>query len=111
MSLSHVINNLSLSLSLFLSLSVSVLLDQSVLGGELGLGSPGATSPTKPAGQYYQHYSSNPRRRALPMDTMGEILLTHSHYTYTITRAERHSDIHIKRSVIKVLSLLQNVEQ
>nr|XP_046231151.1 transcription factor 4-like isoform X11 [Scatophagus argus] len=43
---------------------------QSILGGELGLGSPGAASPTKPAGQYFQHYSSNPRRRALPMDTM-----------------------------------------
>ncbi|XP_041825814.1 transcription factor 4-like isoform X3 [Melanotaenia boesemani] len=43
---------------------------QSILGGELGLGSPGASSPTKPAGQYYQHYSSNPRRRALPLDTM-----------------------------------------
>ncbi|XP_034997405.2 transcription factor 4 isoform X1 [Hippoglossus stenolepis] len=43
---------------------------QSVLGGELGLGSPGTASPTKPAGQYYQHYSSNPRRRTLPMDTM-----------------------------------------
>uniref|UniRef100_A0A669DMW3 Transcription factor 4 n=1 Tax=Oreochromis niloticus TaxID=8128 RepID=A0A669DMW3_ORENI len=39
-------------------------------GGELGLGSPGAASPTKPAGQYYQHYSSNPRRRTLHMDTM-----------------------------------------
>ncbi|XP_033981687.1 transcription factor 4-like isoform X3 [Trematomus bernacchii] len=44
---------------------------QSVLGGEMGLGSPGgAASPTKPAGQYYQHYGSNPRRRTLPMDTM-----------------------------------------
>ncbi|XP_036973120.1 transcription factor 4-like isoform X6 [Acanthopagrus latus] len=43
---------------------------QSILGGELGLGSPSAASPTKPAGQYYQHYSSNPRRRTLPMDTM-----------------------------------------
>ncbi|KAM4527210.1 transcription factor 4 isoform 3-T3 [Odontesthes bonariensis] len=43
---------------------------QSILGGELGLGSPGATSPTKPAGQYYQHYSANPRRRTLQMDTM-----------------------------------------
>ncbi|XP_008291136.1 transcription factor 4-like, partial [Stegastes partitus] len=43
---------------------------QSILGGELGLGSPGAASPTKPSGQYYQHYGSNPRRRALPMDTM-----------------------------------------
>uniref|UniRef100_A0A3P9CA28 Transcription factor 4 n=1 Tax=Maylandia zebra TaxID=106582 RepID=A0A3P9CA28_9CICH len=31
---------------------------------------PGAASPTKPAGQYYQHYSSNPRRRTLHMDTM-----------------------------------------
>ncbi|KAI4817153.1 hypothetical protein KUCAC02_009432 [Chaenocephalus aceratus] len=46
-------------------------LDQSVLEGEMGLGSPGgAASPTKPAGQYYQHYGSNPRRRTLPMDTM-----------------------------------------
>uniref|UniRef100_H2MJM9 Transcription factor 4 n=1 Tax=Oryzias latipes TaxID=8090 RepID=H2MJM9_ORYLA len=45
---------------------------QSILGGDMGLGSPGASSPTKPAGQYYQHYSSNPRRRALHMDTMGE---------------------------------------
>ncbi|XP_070844672.1 transcription factor 4 isoform X12 [Chaetodon trifascialis] len=43
---------------------------QSALGGELGLGSPSAASPTKPAGQYYQHYSSNPRRRPLPMDSM-----------------------------------------
>ncbi|XP_056874018.1 transcription factor 4-like isoform X5 [Takifugu flavidus] len=43
---------------------------QSILGGELGLGSPGAASPTKPAGQYYQHYSSNQRRRTLPMDTL-----------------------------------------
>ncbi|KAK9532913.1 hypothetical protein VZT92_010274 [Zoarces viviparus] len=42
----------------------------SVLGGEMGLGSPGAASPTKPAGQYYQHYGSNPRRRTLPMDAM-----------------------------------------
>ncbi|XP_034402053.1 transcription factor 4-like isoform X1 [Cyclopterus lumpus] len=38
--------------------------------GEMGLGSPGAASPTKPAGQYYQHYGSNPRRRTLPMDAM-----------------------------------------
>ncbi|XP_075885384.1 transcription factor 4 isoform X3 [Nelusetta ayraudi] len=43
---------------------------QSIQGGELDLRSPGAASPTKPAGQYYQHFSSNPRRRALPMDTM-----------------------------------------
>ncbi|XP_074547245.1 transcription factor 4 isoform X6 [Halichoeres trimaculatus] len=43
---------------------------QSILGGELGMGSPGAASPTKPAGQYYQHYGPNPRRRTLPMDNM-----------------------------------------
>ncbi|XP_077442325.1 transcription factor 4 isoform X2 [Vanacampus margaritifer] len=43
---------------------------QSILGGEMGLGSPGATSPTKPPGQYYQHYSANPRRRPLHMDSM-----------------------------------------
>ncbi|KAM4635266.1 LOW QUALITY PROTEIN: transcription factor 4 [Polymixia lowei] len=43
---------------------------QSLLGGELGLGSPGASSPTKPGSQYYQHYSSNPRRRPLHMDPM-----------------------------------------
>ncbi|XP_065821311.1 transcription factor 4 isoform X1 [Labrus bergylta] len=43
---------------------------QSILGGEMGMGSPGAASPTKPAGQYYQHYGANPRRRTLPMDTM-----------------------------------------
>uniref|UniRef100_M3ZNN4 Transcription factor 4 n=1 Tax=Xiphophorus maculatus TaxID=8083 RepID=M3ZNN4_XIPMA len=41
-----------------------------VLGGELAMGSPSAASPTKPAGQYYQHYGSNPRRRALHMDAM-----------------------------------------
>uniref|UniRef100_A0A3Q3F914 Transcription factor 4 n=1 Tax=Labrus bergylta TaxID=56723 RepID=A0A3Q3F914_9LABR len=40
----------------------------------MGMGSPGAASPTKPAGQYYQHYGANPRRRTLPMDTMGETL-------------------------------------
>ncbi|XP_074547247.1 transcription factor 4 isoform X8 [Halichoeres trimaculatus] len=34
------------------------------------MGSPGAASPTKPAGQYYQHYGPNPRRRTLPMDNM-----------------------------------------
>lgn len=45
---------------------------QAVLGGELAMGSPSAASPTKPAGQYYQHYGSNPRRRALHMDPMGE---------------------------------------
>lgn len=51
---------------------------QSILGGELGLGSPGAASPTKPAGQYYQHYSSNQRRRTLPMDTLGETHIIHT---------------------------------
>lgn len=74
--------SLSLSLNVFLSLSVS--LDQSILGGEMGLGSPGAASPTKPAGQYYQHYSSNPRRRTLHMDSMGEtplMLTLYIHYT------------------------------
>uniref|UniRef100_A0A665W8G1 Transcription factor 4 n=1 Tax=Echeneis naucrates TaxID=173247 RepID=A0A665W8G1_ECHNA len=54
----------------YLSLSLVTVSQQSILGGELGLGSPGAASPTKPAGQYYQHYGSNPRRRALHMDTM-----------------------------------------
>ncbi|XP_014865223.1 PREDICTED: transcription factor 4 isoform X4 [Poecilia mexicana] len=34
------------------------------------MGSPSAASPTKPSGQYYQHYGSNPRRRALHMDAM-----------------------------------------
>uniref|UniRef100_A0A3B3BBS3 Transcription factor 4 n=1 Tax=Oryzias melastigma TaxID=30732 RepID=A0A3B3BBS3_ORYME len=55
--------------SLFLT-RLCFCLHQSILGGEMGLGSPGASSPTKPAGQYYQHYSSNPRRRTLHMDTM-----------------------------------------
>lgn len=84
--LSHKVTWLTipLSLSVLLCLSVPLSLDQSILGGELGLGSPSAASPTKPAGQYYQHYSSNPRRRTLPMDTMGETLLTHSHHTNTI---------------------------
>uniref|UniRef100_A0A3P9PRK0 Transcription factor 4 n=1 Tax=Poecilia reticulata TaxID=8081 RepID=A0A3P9PRK0_POERE len=36
----------------------------------MAMGSPSAASPTKPAGQYYQHYGSNPRRRALHMDAM-----------------------------------------
>ncbi|XP_077478358.1 transcription factor 4 isoform X2 [Stigmatopora argus] len=43
---------------------------QSILGSEMGLGSPGATSPTKPQSQYYQHYSHNPRRRPLHLDSM-----------------------------------------
>ncbi|XP_066567033.1 transcription factor 4 isoform X3 [Amia ocellicauda] len=43
----------------------------SLLGGEMGMGSPGALSPTKPGSQYYQHYSSNnPRRRPLHSDSM-----------------------------------------
>ncbi|KAM6985891.1 transcription factor 4 isoform 2-T2 [Aplochiton taeniatus] len=41
-----------------------------MLGGEMGMGSPGAASPTKPGSQYYQHYGSNPRRRPLHMDPM-----------------------------------------
>lgn len=84
---------LSLSLSVFSSLCVSVSLDQSILGGELGLGSPGATSPTKPSGQYYQHYGSNPRRRALHMDPMGETqcvcdIITVAAFSVTMKRAE-----------------------
>ncbi|XP_036384520.1 transcription factor 4 isoform X4 [Megalops cyprinoides] len=42
----------------------------SLLGGEMGMGSPGAASPTKPGSQYYQHYSNNPRRRPLHSDAM-----------------------------------------
>lgn len=69
--------SLWLTLSLSVCLSVRLSPNQSILGGELGLGSPGAASPTKPAGQYYQHY--NQRRRTLPMDTMGETTHTHTH--------------------------------
>uniref|UniRef100_A0A3P9A595 Transcription factor 4 n=1 Tax=Esox lucius TaxID=8010 RepID=A0A3P9A595_ESOLU len=36
----------------------------------MGMGSPGAVSPTKPGSQYYQHYSNNPRRRPLHSDNM-----------------------------------------
>ncbi|XP_036832539.1 transcription factor 4 isoform X9 [Oncorhynchus mykiss] len=42
----------------------------SLLGGEMGMGSPGAVSPTKPGSQYYQHYNNNPRRRPLHSDNM-----------------------------------------
>ncbi|KAJ8402105.1 hypothetical protein AAFF_G00373400 [Aldrovandia affinis] len=42
----------------------------SMLGGEMGMGSPGAVSPTKPGPQYYQHYSNNPRRRPMHSDAM-----------------------------------------
>ncbi|XP_071008058.1 transcription factor 4-like isoform X1 [Oncorhynchus clarkii lewisi] len=42
----------------------------SLLGGEMGMGSPGAVSPTKPGSQYYQHYNNNPRRRPLHGDNM-----------------------------------------
>ncbi|XP_045072465.1 transcription factor 4 isoform X10 [Coregonus clupeaformis] len=36
----------------------------------MGMGSPGAVSPTKPGSQYYQHYNNNPRRRPLHCDNM-----------------------------------------
>ncbi|KAJ8007393.1 hypothetical protein DPEC_G00117040 [Dallia pectoralis] len=42
----------------------------SLLAAEMGMGSPGAVSPTKPGSQYYQHYSNNPRRRTLHSDNM-----------------------------------------
>ncbi|KAK6316491.1 hypothetical protein J4Q44_G00140150 [Coregonus suidteri] len=43
----------------------------SLLAGEMGMGSPGAVSPTKPGSQYYQHYNNNnPRRRPLHSDNM-----------------------------------------
>uniref|UniRef100_A0A6Q2WQ57 Transcription factor 4 n=1 Tax=Esox lucius TaxID=8010 RepID=A0A6Q2WQ57_ESOLU len=42
----------------------------SLLAAEMGMGSPGAVSPTKPGSQYYQHYSNNPRRRPLHSDNM-----------------------------------------
>ncbi|XP_064356988.1 transcription factor 4 isoform X8 [Dromaius novaehollandiae] len=38
---------------------------QSLLGGDMELGSAGALSPTKPGSQYYQYSSNNPRRRPL----------------------------------------------
>uniref|UniRef100_A0A3B4C0B1 Transcription factor 4 n=1 Tax=Pygocentrus nattereri TaxID=42514 RepID=A0A3B4C0B1_PYGNA len=41
-----------------------------LMGGEMGMVSPGTVSPTKPGSQYYQHYGSNPRRRPLHSDSM-----------------------------------------
>ncbi|XP_012685468.1 transcription factor 4 isoform X3 [Clupea harengus] len=41
-----------------------------LMGGEMGMVSPGTVSPTKPGSQYYQHYGSNPRRRPLHTDPM-----------------------------------------
>uniref|UniRef100_A0AAY4EHJ8 Transcription factor 4 n=1 Tax=Denticeps clupeoides TaxID=299321 RepID=A0AAY4EHJ8_9TELE len=46
----------------------------SLMGGEMGMVSPGTVSPTKPGSQYYQHYGSNPRRRQLHSDSMGKPL-------------------------------------
>ncbi|XP_062868339.1 transcription factor 4-like isoform X4 [Trichomycterus rosablanca] len=44
---------------------------QGIMGGEMGMVSPGTVSPTKPgSSQYYQHYSSNQRRRPLHSDSM-----------------------------------------
>ncbi|XP_026988497.1 transcription factor 4 [Tachysurus fulvidraco] len=43
---------------------------QSIMGGEMGMVSPGTVSPTKPGSQYYQHYSSNQRRRPMHSDSM-----------------------------------------
>ncbi|XP_022532015.2 transcription factor 4 isoform X2 [Astyanax mexicanus] len=41
-----------------------------LMGGEMGMVSPGTVSPTKPGSQYYQHYGANPRRRPLHSDSM-----------------------------------------
>ncbi|XP_076842473.1 LOW QUALITY PROTEIN: transcription factor 4 [Brachyhypopomus gauderio] len=41
-----------------------------LMGGDMGVVSPGTVSPTKPGGQYFQHYGTNPRRRPLHADTM-----------------------------------------
>ncbi|KAL7844939.1 hypothetical protein SRHO_G00234790 [Serrasalmus rhombeus] len=46
------------------------LLGPGLMGGEMGMVSPGTVSPTKPGSQYYQHYGSNPRRRPLHSDSM-----------------------------------------
>uniref|UniRef100_A0A8C9WDS5 Transcription factor 4 n=1 Tax=Scleropages formosus TaxID=113540 RepID=A0A8C9WDS5_SCLFO len=51
----------------------------SLLGAEMGMGSPGAVSPTKPGSQYYQHYGANPRRRPLHGDSMGELQTSAAH--------------------------------
>lgn len=47
-------------------------LQQSLLGGEMDIGNPGALSPSKPGSQYYQYSSNNPRRRPLHSTSMGE---------------------------------------
>ncbi|XP_056586577.1 transcription factor 4-like isoform X2 [Triplophysa dalaica] len=41
-----------------------------LMGGEVGMVSPETVSPTKLGSQYYQHYTGNPRRRALHTDPM-----------------------------------------
>lgn len=43
---------------------------QSLLGGEMDIGNPGALSPSKPGSQYYQYSSNNPRRRPLHSTSM-----------------------------------------
>uniref|UniRef100_A0A8B9J4T7 Transcription factor 4 n=1 Tax=Astyanax mexicanus TaxID=7994 RepID=A0A8B9J4T7_ASTMX len=47
-----------------------VFLQPGLMGGEMGMVSPGTVSPTKPGSQYYQHYGANPRRRPLHSDSM-----------------------------------------
>ncbi|XP_026721675.1 transcription factor 4 [Athene cunicularia] len=46
---------------------------QSLLGGDMDIGNPGALSPTKPGSQYYQYSSNNPRRRPLHSTSMGSL--------------------------------------
>ncbi|KAI7795588.1 Tcf4 [Triplophysa rosa] len=46
-----------------------------LMGGEVGMVSPETVSPTKLGSQYYQHYTGNPRRRALHTDPMGEFII------------------------------------
>uniref|UniRef100_A0A8C0MBD0 Transcription factor 4 n=1 Tax=Canis lupus familiaris TaxID=9615 RepID=A0A8C0MBD0_CANLF len=43
---------------------------QSLLGGDMDMGTPGTLSPTKPGSQYYQYSSNNPRRRPLHSSAM-----------------------------------------
>uniref|UniRef100_A0A4W5KYF0 Uncharacterized protein n=1 Tax=Hucho hucho TaxID=62062 RepID=A0A4W5KYF0_9TELE len=71
-SLCPVLSCLLMSLCPVLSVNVSLscVLQPSLLAGEMGMGSPGAVSPTKPGSQYYQHYNNNPRRRPLHSDNM-----------------------------------------
>ncbi|XP_030048833.1 transcription factor 4 [Microcaecilia unicolor] len=45
-------------------------IQQSLLGGDMDMGNPGALSPTKPGSQYYQYSSNNPRRRPLHSSSM-----------------------------------------